>query len=521
MPVGPTLGVAVAAPNELAAVAAEDLARSGGGAVDAAVAATLVAMVSEPGIASLGGGAFVTVQPRSGGAVAIDGNVEMPGRQAPPDAFGRGVRTVTMAYGGGVETVVGHGSVATPGALAGLAEAHARFGRVPWSAVVAPAADVARAGFPLGTASEYYLQHVHDSIYGWHPDSRAALRSAAGERVVLGDVVRLPRLADSLDLIALEGAATLYTGGLAEVVAADMAEHDGLLGADDLSQYAASSGPALPVRVRDWTWSVLPPPSIGGPVLAAMLLLAAERPSDLSPAERTAYLARVAHAVLRFRDRELDRAQDRVPPATALLDALRDDAPAWLATAALRSPSTVHISVVDSDGTACAVTSSSGYGSGVMTPGTGIWMNNCLGEPELNRRGLHAWTPGTRLPSNMAPTVGRRDDGAVLAAGSPGADRITTALLQVISEVADGAELTAAVDALRWHVRLDPAGADLLELEEGLDVAAVAGLPLRESRPTSMYFGGVAAALHRADGRLSAAADPRRTGAVRVVAPSA
>jgi gamma-glutamyltranspeptidase/glutathione hydrolase len=359
---------------------------------------------------------------------------------------------------------------------------------------------------------------VHEDIYGWHPDSRAALRAPTGERLLLGDVVRLPQLAESLEAIGRDGAQTLYTGELAAVVAADMAANDGLLSAGDLAGYRASSGPALPVRVRDWTWSVLPPPSIGGPVLAAMLLLAAAQDPRATGPARTAYLARVAHAVLRFRESDLDVAEDRVPAATALLDDLRGDAPGWLtAASALRSPSTVHVSVVDSGGTACAVTSSSGYGSGVMTPGTGIWLNNCLGEPELNRRGLHAWAPGTRLPSNMAPTVGRRDDGAVLAAGSPGADRITTALLQVLSAVTDGAGLRHAVDALRWHVRLRPGGAALLETEDGLDVAAVPGLDDRETRPSSMYFGGVGAASLGPDGALEAAADPRRTGATRVV----
>ena len=93
------------------------------------------------------------------------------------------------------------------------------------------------------------------------------------------------------------------------------------------------------------------------------------------------------------------------------------------------SASTVHTSAVDDNGIACAITASSGYGSGEMPAGTGLWLNNCLGELELNRRGLDAGPPGQRLPSNMAPTIARRE-GAVLAAGSPGADRITTALHQ-------------------------------------------------------------------------------------------
>jgi len=124
--------------------------------------------------------------------------------------------------------------------------------------------------------------------------------------------------------------------------------------------------------------------------------------------------------VLRYRLDHLDVAADRRAAAQRLLDLVGSEG-----IAALGGPaSTVHVSTVDADGCACAVTASSGYGSGVMTPGTGLWLNNCLGEPELNRRGMYSLPPGERLASNMAPTVGRTAGGGVLAIGSPGADRI-------------------------------------------------------------------------------------------------
>ena len=123
------------------------------------------------------------------------------------------------------------------------------------------------------------------------------------------------------------------------------------------------------------------------------------------------------------------------------------------------SVSTANISVVDADGTACAVTVSSGYGAGITVPGTGMLLNNALGEPELNRLGLHRLAPGTRLASNMAPTTGRTADGRVLAIGSPGADRITTALMQVLGQgCLHGADLRHAIEAPRLHVRFGPTG---------------------------------------------------------------
>ena len=136
-----------------------------------------------------------------------------------------------------------------------------------------------------------------------------------------------------------------------------------------------------------------------------------------------------------------------------------------------------------------------------IAAGTGIWLNNCLGEQELNPPGRRV-LPGSRLLSNMAPTVGRRDDGATLAIGSPGADRITTALVCALAGfVSGGLGLADAVAQPRVHVHR-------------------AGLPDEEVRvehELSMYFGGVGASLVDADGRLDAVADPRREGVARVV----
>jgi gamma-glutamyltranspeptidase/glutathione hydrolase len=182
--------------------------------------------------------------------------------------------------------------------------------------------------------------------------------------------------------------------------------------------------------------------------------------------------------------------------------------------------STAHVSAADSEGTVCAITASSGYGSGATVPGTGILLNNCLGEPELNRLGLHALAPGTRLASNMAPSVGRRRDGASLAVGSPGADRITTALMQVLGRFClHGDELQDAIDAPRVHVRIMDDGTPRVDHEDDeAVVAAVAelGLDSYSHGSQSMFFGGVGAVVRSPAGSLQAAGDPRREAATRV-----
>lgn len=511
----PARRAAVAAPNADAVAAATELALAGGNAVDAAIAATVVAMVTEPGVVSPLGGAFVAVSAPGHEPVIVDGNVEMPGRGRPPERFGSGVREVTTEYGGGLTMYVGHGSVATPGAFAALGEAHRLFGRAPWSDVLSPAAEVCRRGYRLGSASGSYLAITGGSVFSWDPQTRAALTGSAGAPVQTGDVLTSSDLAGSLELLATEGAGCLYTGELADLIVRDMDDRGGLVSADDLRSYRAQVRPGLQVGLGAWTLSTNPPPAIGGPVLAAMLRLGSDR-SGTAPDRDALALIEVQRTVLQYRHQHLDRAPDLLRAGRELLAAVARPGAAGLSSSA----STAHVSAVDADGIACAITASSGYGSGATVPGTGLLLNNALGEPELNRLGLHALPPGTRLASNMAPTTGRSDDGAVLAIGSPGADRITTALLQVLAPFCrEGTSLQSAIDAPRLHVRVD-GDVEVVEHEADLPGAAEAarslGLPSREHPARHMYFGGVGAALLGRDGGLQAAADPRRASATGV-----
>jgi len=516
--------VAVASPNRDAADAGARMGGEGGNAVDAAVAAMLVTCVTEPGIVSLAGGAFATVATADGAPpVTVDGYVEMPGRGLPAEAFGRGTRGLVTAYGGHTAMTVGHGSVATPGVLPALEETHRRFGALPWAVVVEPAIEISRTGFALGTASDYYVEYVRDTLFGHDPATRSALHHADGRPVRLGQTMRIPDLADFLERVAHEGSSALMTGDVAATLAADMAANGGLITLADLAAYAPVVRPATPVEIgppgRVWQFATNPPPAIGGPVLAAMLMLLHDSPSGGWDGADLAALLRVMRAILAHRNLELDLTDDRAAAGRALLDGVLASGQAWLGVA----PSTAHVSAVDTTGTACSVTASTGYGSGITVPGTGVWLNNCLGEHELNRSGLHALPPGTRLASNMAPTVGRREDGATIAIGSPGADRITTAMAQVICSIANGdLGLAEAIARPRMHVRRTLDGAETLEYEEDLDLdgadrsglfPSADDLPRHAHHRLSMYFGGVAAAVHHADGTLSAAADPRRDGA--------
>ena len=485
--------VAIAAPSEAAADAGEQVARAGGNAVDAAIAAALVAMVNEVGLVSLSSGGFVTVQPPGAAAYTVDGWMDMPGQGRLADGATWDVET---EYGGGVAITIGPGSVATPGSLAALGVAHERDGRLPWPEVVAPAIEVARGGFRLSPASRYYLDYVHEDVFGWDPASHAAVHDEDGE-ITTGRVV-VPDLAESLELIAADPL-TMHTGELARRIGEDVLSRGGLLGPDDLAAYRPVVRPSLTTRVGDWTLATTPPPSVGGVVLAAMLRLLDGRPHAHWSDEDIEHLVRVQRAVLGHRLDVLDPTDDLERDAAAFLARVDADH-----RQVLESGSTAHVSVTDGDGAACSVTVSSGYGAGMIAAGTGIWLNNCLGEQELNPLGLHALAAGHRLLSNMAPTVGRHTDGTVLAIGSPGADRITTAVVQALAGFVGGLGLVEAVHHPRVHVHRAGRQDEVVRRESEL----------------SMYFGGVGAALTRPDGHLVAAADPRRDGAVRLVHPA-
>ena len=505
--------IAVATTSQLAADAARDVAAAGGNAVDCALAAALLTINTEPGVCALGGSAFITIWPADDDPVTIDGNVAVPGAGLSEDQRRQGAVEVTMNYGGGIRTLVGPGSVAIPGTLAAMELAWKKFGSIPWNLIFEPTIRACREGFSLSAACRYYLGYSSKVVFDRSKDGFDALHHADGTLLDAGDRVIVPHLADSLDAIARNGARVFYEGEIAAAISSHCRDGDGMLTAEDLSTYRAVERPSLRADIGDWLLASNPPPAVGGSMLTAMLLACADLPDQQWTEAALTQLIAAQRACLDFRRRNLDFADDVSAEAARLVESARSGQllSRWT------SASTVHTSVVDNEGTGCAMTASSGYGSGEMPPGTGLWLNNCLGEIELNRRGLDAGPPGSRLPSNMAPSVARKP-GAVLAVGSPGADRITTALQQfLINYLQLEMPLRDAISHPRVHV--DTSGEEIrLMAEAGLDLPAT-DLPVTVFPEIVMYFGGVGTALCDSTTGLDAAADPRREGGVYVSQP--
>ena len=502
--------VAVATSSQLAADAAAQVAALGGNAVDCALAAALFTMNTEPGVCALAGSAFITIWQPGSDPITIDGNVVVPGKGLAADARGRGTSSETLEYGGGITTLVGPGSVSVPGSLAALDKAWRHFGRVSWADIFAPTIEATRAGFPLPAACHYYLRYSGDRIFDRSADGHAALHTSDGQLLAPGSNVVVPHLADTLEAIANEGARLFYEGELAAKMVAHVRDGDGMLTSQDMSSYRAIERPCLTVDVGAWTIATNPPPAVGGAILSAMLLACAKLGGNGWTRDALGELINVQRAALAYRKQNLDLADDIGTEAALLLDLAREQklVSEWA------SASTVHTSAVDEEGIACAITASSGYGSGEMPSGTGLWLNNCLGELELNRRGLQAGPPGARLPSNMAPSIARCNE-TVLAVGSPGADRITTAMHQfLVNHLQFEMPLSAAVSYPRVHV--DTSGeATKLMAEAGLELPEV-DIPVQSFSELNMYFGGVGAAQFDATSGFEVAADPRREGGIHV-----
>lgn len=496
----------VAAGHPCSAQAGAEVLRAGGNAVDAALAAMLTSFAAEPLLSGLGAGGYLLVVPGEGpgwphgGAPALlDFFVEVPGRGA-DHAQRSELVPVSVSFGDAVQVFnAGAASVGTYGMPAGICAASERYGRLPLAELVGPAAALARDGVLLG-AEQAYVVEILEGICRLSP-AVEAIFAPQGRLLGEGEVVRQPELAATLELLAAEGPRPFYEGELAARAVASLAQQGGLLTAADLAAYAVVE--REPVRVAYRGRQVLsnPPPSAGGTLIAYALALL-EREQAAAPAGAGGPTASQLVAAM-------GAAQDERTPE--FLDGLAQEGFLDRFLAA-RLGSTTHVSVIDGDGGACSVTSSNGEGAGIVVPGTGIHLNNMLGEQDLNPLGFHQFPPGRRLPSMMAPTVVLRDGRPELVLGSAGSNRIRSAVLQAIVAVVDhGMAADAAVRAPRLHyedgiVYAEP-GAELGDLEaEGRTIARF--------RAPNLFFGGVQAVERDpATGALSGGGDPRRGGA--------
>jgi gamma-glutamyltranspeptidase/glutathione hydrolase len=467
--------------------------REGGNAVDAAVAAMAVSFVAEPLLTGLGAGGYMLVVPPSGEALLLDFFVEAPGRGAEPTARVELV-PVDVSFGDAHQIFnVGPASVGAYGNPAGVAEAARRFGTIALSDLLAPAVRLAREGVEVN-AEQAYIVGILSGICLATAQTRAIF-APDGRLSREGDALVNPDLGDALERLGRDGAAPFYVGDVAAAVVSWVGEQGGMLTASDLEAYGVVAREPVRTRYRGRDVLCNPPPSAGG-ILVAYALALLERGAGPPEPERLV--------------EAMEASQARRTPE--FLEGLADPGfqERFLAS---RLGSTTHISVLDADGWACSVTCSNGEGSGLVAPGTGMHLNNMMGEQDLNPLGFHRHPPGRRMPSMMAPTVVVGDGGAELVLGSGGSNRIRSAVLQTLTAVLDrGLEVDAAVRAPRLHFE-----EGVVYVEPGIDTSGLerAGRALARFGELNLFFGGVHAVRRDpATGELAGGGDPRRGGAV-------
>jgi gamma-glutamyltranspeptidase / glutathione hydrolase len=499
---------AIAAGHPLTAEAGARMLREGGNAVDACLAAAFVSWVAESPLTGPGGGGFLLVhRARDGRSRLLDFFVTVPGEGLPRGSVGE-METVDVDFESTIQAFrIGAASVAVPGSVAGLDVAHRMFATMPWANLLEPAIELAREGLELNR-QQAYLHAILDIILR-HTEEGRVIYGPGGAGLVAGDRLVMSDLADTLELLAAEGARAFYEGPFARRLSDHLRAHGGTLTREDLADYRPIWRRPIAVDFLQHRVVSNPPPSSGGVLIAYGLRMLDRAGLGGDPG--------TADAISRFVEVMAEQNQARGTGFTrelfrgGLAERLCEDERVNAAAGRLLT-GTTHISAIDAQGNAAALTASTGSGSGVVVPGTGVHFNNMLGEFDLVPAGSRR-RPGGRLTSGMAPSIVLRDDRPRLVVGSAGSLRLRGAILQiVVNAIGHDLPVEEAIDAPRVHLDeghvhceggTDPAAVDELE-RRGYDV-------VRWKR-RNLYFGGAAAVEVRPDGTLHAAGDPRRGG---------
>lgn len=496
----------VAAGHPATAEAGAWALREGGNAVDAAVAAVLTSFAAESPLTGFGAGGYMLVHDAERSTL-LDFFVEAPGRAGTersselvpaPVQF---TDSVTQIFN------IGAASCGVPGMPAGLELALRDYGSMTLADLVGPAVSAARDGVEVSRTQAYMFKILAPILV--REREGVEIYAPNGQMLGEGERFRFGELADALELFAAEGSAPFRTGDVARRVAEWVLERGGTLAAEDLAAYEPIVREPVRASFRGREVLTNPPPSSGGTLIAFALELL-ERLGSCGVEEAIAVMAQAQEA----RADDFVEGLAREGFAAEFLAAKRLDRAAG--GAASRLGSTTHLTAVDGEGRCASVTCSNGTGSGLIVPGTGVHVNNMLGEEDLNPLGYHRWEAGSRLPSMMAPTVILRHGELEAGLGSAGSNRIRSAVVQtVLRLLADGKPAREAVEAPRIHFE-----AGVVHAEPGADADALArieaaGTPVERWAERNMFFGGVqAVARDPKTGELSAGGDPRRGGAV-------
>jgi gamma-glutamyltranspeptidase/glutathione hydrolase len=509
---------------------------SGGNAIDAAVAVGFALAVTHPAAGNLGGGGFLLARFADGRTVFLDFRERAP-EKASRDMYLGADGKVTS------DSVLGYRASGVPGTVRGLEMAHQKYGRKKWAELVDPAVRLASDGFPVSYGLARSLRSPDASArLGGFPESKRIFLNG-GKYYEAGDRLIQPELARVLARIRDRGEQDFYEGETAQLLAADMREHGGLITLDDLRNYKAIERQPLTGSYRGYSLVTAPPPSSGGVGILQMLGVlegSGYEKSGFGSAATVHYMAEAMRRYFADRSEYMGDPDFYHVPVAGLLSpryiaGLRStiDRDHATASASLRpgkpgayeSGETTHYSIVDADGNAVAVTYTlnNSYGSAVTATKLGFLLNNEMddfaakpGTPNLFglvQGEANAIQPRKTPLSSMTPTIVLRDGKLYLVVGSPGGPTIINTVLEVLVNVIDfGMNVADAVDAPRLHHQWMP---DVLRLERGFSPDTVTLLKIRGHAIEFENGQGEVAAILAQDGWLEGSADPRTEGTAK------
>ncbi|MEW7982330.1 MAG: gamma-glutamyltransferase [gamma proteobacterium symbiont of Phacoides pectinatus] len=507
----------VAAGHPVTAGAAAEVLKAGGNAFDAALAAIFASCVAEPVLASLGGGGVLMAHQYSGKTQLYDFFVQTPKRKLPQESID--FYPILADFGTAQQEFhIGLGSIATPGVIRGLFAVHRDLCRMPLRAIIEPACEAARNGVEVNSF-QHYISDIISPIITANASSLALHESPSqpGNIAMEGERLTQPDMADAFESLAREGEALFYLGEMGRPLLHACDGSGGCLGPEDLEAYQVIRRPPLTLKYHTAELATNPAPSVGGTLIAFALALLEQERLGQWPANSHEHLLRITKAqaltqLLRG-ERGVDRDLDEHTSREILGREYLRDYRRIIRDHSAFSRGTTHISIADSAGNVASMTLSNGEGSGYVLPGTGIMLNNMLGEEDINPHGFHQWPEDRRIASMMAPTMIFTPHGGTLVTGSGGSNRIRSAVLQVLVNLVDfGMDIADAVEQPRIHFE-----GGVLNMENGPTPEVCQQLqqtfPQQRIWPEkNLFFGGAHSVMIDADGTLSGKGDSRRGG---------